>query len=459
MTRQHPFLTTAAAAVAFAATSALAQDQPTADAPPAAPVAQAAPAEVAPLVEGIRAATDPSTAVSAYAAAVGRTGANDPAVADAYVRKMVEFNLPDLAESQARELLKQDPKHDVARAVVAYTLGRRGQATDALATIVQATTGEQTPTDPFVLRTAGQLVAWYDTRADKATLPERLKDDVETMRKKLSPQDTYGLAYGAARDAYNGKASAANATATDLQQTPTAAIPDYTHDAPAVTQSQPPVLDNTYSDPSYYNPPYTYPDYFPSSYTYYNRPYYSGYGGFYGPGYIPPVIIRDRHHHWDRHKDRDHDHDRDHGDGGHGSHGGGRDNDGKPSGGNAGGGQSYTPPPPRGVTTPDVKPGRTRLPNSAEAPTFIGDGRPKRPGGPDRLYTPAPSQAQSFQRSRASDSSPSRTVTPAPSQRTEPAPRVQPQPRPTPPPARSTERSTGSQTSRSSSSSSGGKSK
>ena len=121
------------------------------------------------MAQGVRQAPDPSAAVAAYAAAAGRVGPN-PTVDDAYVRRMVEFNLPDLAESQAQNLVKVDPANDVARAVIAYTQGRRGQAVEALGTIVQAAGGDRPVTDPFVLRTAGQLVAWYDTRADKAQI-------------------------------------------------------------------------------------------------------------------------------------------------------------------------------------------------------------------------------------------------------------------------------------------------
>lgn len=331
-------LVSAVGGVGVVASALFASDRPqpvAATQPTTAPVVGGAGVDVEGVARFVREAADPSATVAAYAAAVGQVGTS-VVVEDAYVRRMAEFGLPELAEMQAQDVLRRDPNNDVARAVVAYVLGRRGQAVDALANIAQAAGGDRVVADPFVLRTAGQLVAWYDTQADKTQVPEQVRAELDGMRQKLGTQETYAQAYAAAKEAYEGNPAPTAAPA------PVAAAP-----APAPVQPQqqpvvePPPAVTTYepvatevpSGPTYYAPTayedsyaYSYP--MPYAYSgYYYQPIYSHYsywpGGYRRP-YVPPVVIPRDHHH-------------DHGgNDGHGGHGGpGHDGN---HGGNGGGG-------------------------------------------------------------------------------------------------------------------------
>src|SRR5262245_24653663 len=58
-------------------------------------------------VDGIAKATDPSSAIAAYVEARAASP-NDPAVDVAYVRKMVELGLPEMAEKQAKAVTERD---------------------------------------------------------------------------------------------------------------------------------------------------------------------------------------------------------------------------------------------------------------------------------------------------------------------------------------------------------------
>jgi hypothetical protein len=250
--------------------------------------------------QSIAMAPDPSAAVAAYAAANTPT-ANPAAIEDAYVHRMVDFNMPDLAYAQAQDLIRRDPHNSVSRAVIAYVQGRRGQVVDALTTIVGAAVppAPNAPIDPFVLRTAGQLVAWYDTRADKSQIPPAVQQSVEQMRHAVSTEDAYSQAYEAARATYQGG-------------TVTIPLPRYTPAAPSAPVATPDMSSSSGYDSGYSYSPSTYsyePYYYPTSSLYWNNGYYGGYGY----GYYSPVVIHDHHYHdWDHGHDHDGDHGHDH---------------------------------------------------------------------------------------------------------------------------------------------------
>jgi hypothetical protein len=293
--------------------------------------------------------------------------------------------------------------------------GRRGQAVEALGTIVRAAGGDRVVTDPFILHTAGQLVAWYDTRADKGTIPERLKADIEAMRKKLSAQDEYGLAYGAARDAYQGRAPAEAAETGEGQvAVPGASVPASTYDSntqpmatvPDVSPVTP--YDDSYAYPYTYG--YTGGYYYPYNYwpRDYRRPGYYLY-----PSYAPPIIIPRHHHDHDgdhghgHHGDGDHDHDHDHGHDHDGDHGDGRDH-GRGSGWTAPGGNL-----PRVHMYDDMHRSRNRSETPAIAPRAIEPPSRQIVGG---RVPPPESKGRTYQRMQQADRP---SPTPAPAPRTE----------------------------------------
>jgi len=152
-------------------------------------------------VSQIRDARDPSAAVEAYAVAI-KLAPKDLGVEDAFVRKMVEFGLPEMAANQAADVAARDPTNGLARAVVAFMNAHRDRTPDALADIVVA--ARLNPRDPFVLRTAGQIAAWYDTQAEQSEIDEDLRASTEAMRRDLSGRAEFDNAYARARAAYVG---------------------------------------------------------------------------------------------------------------------------------------------------------------------------------------------------------------------------------------------------------------
>jgi hypothetical protein len=180
--------------------------QAAADPPqPAAPAEQ--PADQGALLNSIRQAPDPSAAINAYAKAQA-TAPDDLAVERAYVERMVSFGLPEMAETQAQDITRRDPNHGLAWAVVAYMNAKRKQTAAALTAITVAV--KRAPDDAFVLRSAGELVAWYDTRADKAQIPESVKQWTEAMRSDLAQREAYADAYKQARESYQRLAADAD---------------------------------------------------------------------------------------------------------------------------------------------------------------------------------------------------------------------------------------------------------
>jgi hypothetical protein len=161
--------------------------KPTADAPGAAELGL------------LRNAADPSSAIEAYTRALA-VAPKDVVVKAAFVRRMVDFGLPEMADTQALDVVAKDQGNGLAWGVLAYMNAKRGRTSDALSDVVLATNRDVR--DPFILRTAGQLLAWYDTRADKAQVPDDVKTSVETMRAAIEKRPACADAYRRAHDAY-----------------------------------------------------------------------------------------------------------------------------------------------------------------------------------------------------------------------------------------------------------------
>src|SRR4029077_12868131 len=93
---------------------------------------------------------------------------------------MVDLGLPELAFHQAQTLITLDSNNGLAWGVIAYVEARRGIMPEAISAINLA--GRFAPCNPTVARTAGEIIAWYDVKADKATLSENAKQGLETIR-------------------------------------------------------------------------------------------------------------------------------------------------------------------------------------------------------------------------------------------------------------------------------------
>jgi Flp pilus assembly protein TadD len=134
-------------------------------------------------IEAIRQAPDPSATIEAYAKGVAVEPATD-ALREAFIQRMVEFGVPAMAESQARELVNRRPSNGLAWAVLAYADAARGQLMTAVDNISHAV--HLLPNDEFVQRTAGQLLAWYDTMADLPKVPDATKRTVQRVRTTMT---------------------------------------------------------------------------------------------------------------------------------------------------------------------------------------------------------------------------------------------------------------------------------
>ena len=280
-------------------------------------------------IQAIQQAPDPSAVVAAYAGALA-FALNDPTLHQAYVARMVDMGLPEMAYHQAQTLTTLQPNNGLAWGVVAYVDARRGQMPEAVSAINLA--GQFAPGNKFVAHTAGEILAWYDLKADKTQVSEDAKTGLARIRALLNNQPDFTQAYTTACKAYQSQSAAQTTPAAPSG--PAASAGAYAPQA-AVAPS------GAYA---YVGPPveggYA-PDYYPA---------YSDWGPDYyydeGPGWIAPAPWDwwypcgfwtgldfcpfglafafgdfDHFHHFDHFADFDHFHRFDH-DGDFGHHGG-----------------------------------------------------------------------------------------------------------------------------------------
>ncbi len=227
------------------------------------PVQQPRPVDV--LIQQIREAQEPSSAIQAYAQARA-VAPTDVAIQLAYVHRMAEFGLPEMANQQAQDLLVRSPQDGVAWAVVGYLAAKRDQM-DAAATDVAAA-AQLAPDDPFTQRTGAQIVAWADSRPDKAVVSAETRVAVDHIRNKLSGKPEYAQAYQGALSAYQRLAQAPTATtqpATVAPPAPAAMAPsdqtalEPTYVPAPLSTSYPPTYEMPYYSSVVYAAPYWYP--------------------------------------------------------------------------------------------------------------------------------------------------------------------------------------------------------
>ncbi len=212
------------------------------------------PVNLPPALAAIRDANDPSAAVNAYAKAVG-SGEDQIGAERVYLVRMTDFGLPEMADAQAQDLILRDPSNGLAWGVAAHMSARRGNMAAALGQVETAT--NFAPNDPFVLRTAGNVFAWYDARGAGVDIPDVIKTPVAQIKQRLNQNPTFAQAYSHALDEYSKPQNA------QQQQPPQ----ETTQQAPP--QPAPAVVE-TYTQPSY--PVYDTAAYYP---TYYSGGYYS----------------------------------------------------------------------------------------------------------------------------------------------------------------------------------------
>jgi hypothetical protein len=150
------------------------------------------PVTTAAAIQAIQQAPDPSAAVAAYGSGLA-IAPNDPKLHEAYVARMVEMGLPEMAFHQAEALTTLQPNNGLTWGVVAYVDARRSQMPEAVSAINLA--GQFASSNKFVAHTAGEILAWYDLKADKTKLPENAKDGLTRIRGLLDKETAFTEAY------------------------------------------------------------------------------------------------------------------------------------------------------------------------------------------------------------------------------------------------------------------------
>jgi len=244
--------------------------------------------EEAAAIAAIQEAADPSAVVAAYANAPAPNH-NDAKIEAAYVRRMVDLGIPELAYHQAQTLTTMQPNDGLAWGVVAYVDARRGMMSEALSAIALA--GQFAPTDTFVAHTAGELSAWYDVKADKAQLQDSVKDSLAKVRAIIGKQPAFIEAYNTASKAYQAQAQSSN-PATPSQAAPTTQTPQAAVAPTSPPAAPPPDMTAPVDQiaPLGYVPTAYAPTYYPADYgSYYD--YGPDYYDDWGPGWIAPSPV------------------------------------------------------------------------------------------------------------------------------------------------------------------------
>ena len=248
---------------------------------PAPPATSKQPTKLGSILDEIHQAPDPSSAISAYAKG-SAIAPDNPALEAAFVTRMVELGLPQMAQAQAQDLVQHEPKNGLAWGALAYTLASRGQMSEALIDLGHAV--QYLPNDAFVQRTAGQLMAWYDAVADQSTLSDAAKQAVAGVSSALVDQRAYVEAYQAAREAYEEPNAAEQPEATAIVPAPE----DYAQAVPPVYNS----YTYNYGAPSDVYPYAPYPDYLPYPEYVPQSGFIGGYyGGYWWPNTSSVIIV------------------------------------------------------------------------------------------------------------------------------------------------------------------------
>ena len=179
--------------LAQAAATAPAATQPASTAPAAANTN--ASNDLSKIIATIRASSDPSGIVEAYSRGIA-ANPDSRELLQAYVGKMADLGMPELAGSQARKLLSMEPTNGVAMAIMADDLLRSGDISQALAGAAAAV--EQAGDNAFVLRMAGNIIGSYDARSPRPSISPVLKKSIDDLNLRLAKKTAFTDAYNRA---------------------------------------------------------------------------------------------------------------------------------------------------------------------------------------------------------------------------------------------------------------------
>ncbi len=242
-------------------------------------------------IQAIRQAQTPSDAMSAYSQGM-KTEPNNAKLNQAYLERMVELEVPHAANYAAQQLVSVDPANGLAWGVLAYMEAERGNMPLALTNIVLA--AKQTPDHPFILRSAGQLFAWYDSTANRPNLPETIQISLDSLKLAMGKAATYSEAYQQASEFY--KKAAENAADEKMAESEESQTDTSSDEKNVVSVQAPSGRDvddrqnagsSTYGTAAETASSYTYNDYYYNTNYYYNEPYYE-----YSSYYEEPYYVR-----------------------------------------------------------------------------------------------------------------------------------------------------------------------
>ncbi len=164
-------------------------------------------------IQAIRDADYPSQAISAYArgCAVDRT---QPEIHEAYMRRMLQFGLPRIAQYGARALVAMQDDNGMAWGVLGYMAGRKGDLADALSSMIRAAEGA--PDNVGILHNSGQLFAWYENDPEVPVLSDRTKRAMSRLREQLAEREPFAKAYREIVSAYKDQNNQSKALAEKI---------------------------------------------------------------------------------------------------------------------------------------------------------------------------------------------------------------------------------------------------
>jgi len=129
-----------------------------------------APVDVGALARAITDAADVSAAGRAYVAA-RQQAADQPAVYEAYVNRLLALGQPRLAYLPALELLKLKKEHPIALGVVGYTHAAKSNLPEAYDAFVRAAAGA--PSNEGILYDVAMIIAWQEAERAQVSLEAR----------------------------------------------------------------------------------------------------------------------------------------------------------------------------------------------------------------------------------------------------------------------------------------------
>ncbi len=181
--------------------------------PPTTQPAATTAARLAPFLKAIRQANDARVVMRAYTRALA-VDRHNVELHRAYMRRMLTFGLPQIAQHPARELVRLEAADGMAWGLIGYIHGRRGELVAAFEATMRA--AELTDDDPSVLNNAGQLVAWHEQDDTAPVPPDAARRTLARLRARLAKKPVFDQAYKRMEAAYQHQGELARGLAKQI---------------------------------------------------------------------------------------------------------------------------------------------------------------------------------------------------------------------------------------------------